>query len=69
MLVVRSRRQHTVVQREHAHHRLDRAGGALQPVTMSLQRLPDLNPIGATKTEVLGEIERRIGLSFAVPLE
>jgi exonuclease SbcC len=31
---------------------------------MSLQRLPDLQPIGATKTEVLGEIERRIGLSF-----
>ncbi|MFC5548454.1 AAA family ATPase [Massilia aerilata] len=42
----------------------NRAGGALQPVTMSLNRLPDLNPIGATKTEVLGEIERRIGLSF-----
>jgi exonuclease SbcC len=42
----------------------NRAGGALQPVTMSLHRLPDLNPIGATKTEVLGEIERRIGLSF-----
>jgi exonuclease SbcC len=42
----------------------NRAGGALQPVTMSLQRLPDLQPIGATKTEVLGEIERRIGLSF-----
>jgi exonuclease SbcC len=42
----------------------NRAAGALQPVTMSLQRLPELNPIGATKTEVLGEIERRIGLSF-----
>jgi len=42
----------------------NRAGGALQPVTMSLQRLPDLQPIGGTKTEVLGEIERRIGLSF-----
>jgi DNA repair protein SbcC/Rad50 len=42
----------------------NRAAGALQPVTMSLQRLPDLHPIGATKTEVLGEIERRIGLSF-----
>jgi len=42
----------------------NRAAGALQPVTMSLQRLPALNPIGATKTEVLGEIERRIGLSF-----
>jgi exonuclease SbcC len=42
----------------------NRAAGALQPVTMSLQRLPELHPIGATKTEVLGEIERRIGLSF-----
>jgi exonuclease SbcC len=42
----------------------NRAGGALQPVTMSLQRLPDLQPIGGTKTEVLAEIERRIGLSF-----
>jgi exonuclease SbcC len=42
----------------------NRAAGALQPVTMSLQRLPDLHPIGATKTEVLGEIERRISLSF-----
>jgi exonuclease SbcC len=42
----------------------NRAAGALQPVTMSLQRLPEGNPIGATKTEVLGEIERRIGLSF-----
>jgi exonuclease SbcC len=42
----------------------NRAAGALQPVTMSLQRLPDQYPIGATKTEVLGEIERRIGLSF-----
>jgi exonuclease SbcC len=42
----------------------NRAGGALQPSGMSLQRLPELQPIGATKTEVLGEIERRIGLSF-----
>jgi exonuclease SbcC len=42
----------------------NRAAGALQPVTMSLQRLPGLEQIGATKTEVLGEIERRIGLSF-----
>ncbi|ALK97984.1 exonuclease SbcC [Massilia sp. WF1] len=42
----------------------NRAAGALQPVTMSLQRLPELQPIGATKTEVLAEIERRIGLSF-----
>ncbi|MGO4479599.1 AAA family ATPase [Massilia sp. 2TAF26] len=42
----------------------NRAAGALQPVAMSLQRLPDLQPVGGTKTEVLGEIERRIGLSF-----
>jgi exonuclease SbcC len=42
----------------------NRAGGALQPSGMSLQRLPELHPVGATKTEVLGEIERRIGLSF-----
>jgi exonuclease SbcC len=42
----------------------NRAAGALQPSGMTLQRLPELHPIGATKTEVLGEIERRIGLSF-----
>jgi exonuclease SbcC len=42
----------------------NRAGGALQPSGMSLHRLPDLQPIGGTKTEVLGEIEGRIGLSF-----
>jgi exonuclease SbcC len=42
----------------------NRAAGALQPSGMTLHRLPELNPIGATKTEVLGEIERRIGLSF-----
>jgi exonuclease SbcC len=42
----------------------NRAAGALQPSGMTLQRLPELQPIGATKTEVLGEIERRIGLSF-----
>jgi exonuclease SbcC len=42
----------------------NRPGGALQPSGMSLHRLPELQPIGATKTEVLGEIERRIGLSF-----
>jgi exonuclease SbcC len=42
----------------------NRAGGALQPSGMSLHTLPALQPIGGTKTEVLGEIERRIGLSF-----
>jgi exonuclease SbcC len=42
----------------------NRAAGALQPSTMSLQQLPGLQALGGTKTEVLGEIERRIGLSF-----
>jgi exonuclease SbcC len=42
----------------------NRAGGALQPSGMSLATLPDLAPLGGTKTEVLAEIERRIGLSF-----
>jgi len=41
-----------------------RVEGALQPTAMTLQLLPALQPIGATKTEVKGEIERRIGLSF-----
>ncbi|SFL91377.1 AAA family ATPase [Rugamonas rubra] len=41
-----------------------RAEGALQPTAMSLHQLPGLQPIGATKTEVKAEIERRIGLSF-----
>jgi len=42
----------------------NRAGGALQPSTMSLQQLPGMQPLGGTKTEVLAEVERRIGLSF-----
>ena len=42
----------------------NRAAGALQPSTMSLQQLPGLQPLGGTKTEVLAEVERRIGLSF-----
>ena len=42
----------------------NRAGGALQPSGVSLHTLPDLAPLGGTKTEVLAEIERRIGLSF-----
>src|SRR6185369_3857324 len=41
-----------------------RAAGALQPTSMSLHKLPELHPIGGTKTEVKGEIEQRIGLSF-----
>jgi len=42
----------------------NRAAGALQPSTMSLQQLPGLQALGGTKTEVLAEAERRIGLSF-----
>ncbi|WP_296949943.1 AAA family ATPase [uncultured Massilia sp.] len=42
----------------------NRASGALQPSTMSLQALPAGQPLGGTKTEVLAEVERRIGLSF-----
>ncbi|WP_374363308.1 AAA family ATPase [Pseudoduganella danionis] len=41
-----------------------RAEGALQPTAMTLHRLPALQPLGHTKTEVKGEIEKRIGLSF-----
>jgi exonuclease SbcC len=41
-----------------------RVEGALQPTAMSLHRLPGLQPLGNTKTEVKAEIEKRIGLSF-----
>lgn len=41
-----------------------KAEGALQPTMMSLKLLPSEQPIGATKTEVKAEIEKRIGLSF-----
>ena len=41
-----------------------KAEGALQPTTMTLKLLPSEQPIGATKTEVKAEIEKRIGLSF-----
>ncbi|MEO7495448.1 MAG: AAA family ATPase [Massilia sp.] len=41
-----------------------KATGVLQGSKMSLHRLPDLAPIGGTKTEVLGETAQRIGLSF-----
>ena len=41
-----------------------RAAGALQPTGMTLHKLPELHPIGGTKTEVKAEIEKRIGLSF-----
>ncbi|SFV08480.1 AAA family ATPase [Pseudoduganella namucuonensis] len=42
----------------------NKAEGALQPTTMGLQKLPELLPIGGTKTETKVEIEKRIGLSF-----
>jgi exonuclease SbcC len=42
----------------------NKASGALQGVVMSLHKLPELAPIGSTKTETLLEIEKRIGLSF-----
>jgi exonuclease SbcC len=42
----------------------NRAEGALQPTTMALHTLPELVPVGNTKTEVKAEIEKRIGLSF-----
>ncbi len=38
--------------------------GALQPSKMTLHRLPELDPLGGTKTEVAHEIVQRIGLSF-----
>jgi len=42
----------------------NKASGALQGVNMSLHKLPELAPLGNTKTETLLEIEKRIGLSF-----
>lgn len=41
-----------------------RAAGALQAASMTLQGLPGLIPIGATRTEVAQEIGQRIGLTF-----
>ena len=41
-----------------------KAAGALQPSAMSLQKLPGLQPLGHTKTEVMAEIAQRTGLSF-----
>jgi exonuclease SbcC len=41
-----------------------KADGALQAISMSLKRLPDLHAIGGTNREVKSEIEQRIGLSF-----
>jgi exonuclease SbcC len=42
----------------------NKASGTLQGVAMNLHKLPELAPIGNTKTETLQEIEKRIGLSF-----
>ena len=42
----------------------NKPSGALQPSRMTLHRLPELDPLGGTKTEVAAEIVQRIGLSF-----
>ena len=42
----------------------NRASGALQPVRVTLHRLPELAQIGGTNTEAASEIVARIGLSF-----
>jgi exonuclease SbcC len=42
----------------------NKPSGALQPSKMTLHRLPELDPLGGTKTEVAAEIVQRIGLSF-----
>src|SRR5471032_555403 len=41
-----------------------KAEGALQATAMSLHKLPEMQAVGGTKTEVKEEIEKRIGLSF-----
>ncbi|MGF6273007.1 exonuclease SbcC [Massilia sp. UYP11] len=42
----------------------NKPGGALQPVKITLHRLPELVPLGGTNTEAAGEIIGRVGLSF-----
>ena len=42
----------------------NRPSGALQPVKITLHRLPELAPLGGTNTESAQEIVARIGLSF-----
>ena len=42
----------------------NRPGGALQPVKVTLHRLPELAPLGGTNTEAAAEIVQRVGLSF-----
>ncbi|MFA6970507.1 MAG: AAA family ATPase, partial [Gallionella sp.] len=41
-----------------------RMDGKLQSLEMTLKRLPDLQPIGGTNTEVKAEIAQRVGLNF-----
>ena len=42
----------------------NKPGGALQPVKVTLHRLPELAPLGGTNTEAAAEIVQRVGLSF-----
>lgn len=42
----------------------NKPGGALQPVKVTLHRLPELAPLGGTNTESAAEIVQRVGLSF-----
>jgi exonuclease SbcC len=42
----------------------NKPGGPLQAASMTLHRLPELAPVGGTKSEVAGEIVQRVGLSF-----
>ncbi|MCS0806826.1 AAA family ATPase [Massilia agilis] len=42
----------------------NKPGGPLQAAAMTLHRLPELAPVGGTKSEVASEIVQRIGLSF-----
>ncbi|WP_306394208.1 AAA family ATPase [Telluria beijingensis] len=42
----------------------NKPGGALQPVKITLHRLPEMAPLGGTNTEAGAEIVQRIGLSF-----
>jgi DNA repair protein SbcC/Rad50 len=42
----------------------NKPGGPLQAAGMTLHLLPEMAPVGGTKSEVAGEIVQRIGLSF-----
>ena len=74
--VVDRRRQHAVVERERAHHRLERAGGA-EAVARHRLRRGDGEPVGVVAEDLLerarlGEVaERRrgaVGVDVADPL-